>query len=393
MLSAGALNNWKCQAHGPRIQGKAISYITAKLLVYEIYADMIAADVPSITEVLEDCTRYCTPDVNIRTLWRWWRLYEEWGELPHKVARRKRSLQAKDMNARKGELMDDGDVLILKGIVDNNPNLYLDELSFLFGIKTDKFVHYSTIRRCLDEKLGYSMKMLQTVAKQQCEEDETRFLQALEIILQQCPERLITIDETHKDRNAARRRRGWGKKGNTDGVVVNEWFESCARYTLIAASDINGFIPAACHTVQRDEISDEGAAGTVDGEYFLYWVQTYLCPMLGSYERGETRSVVMMDNASTHMRDEIEDAIRETGAILIYGAPFSPHLNPIEYYFANYKAYLKKNDRRMVGDWYSVHLEALNVVHRDMGIRYFRKCKVPGSYLIPTTEEIHNINL
>ena len=231
------------------------------------------------------------------------------------------------------------------------------------------------------------------VANQQCEEDETHFLQALEIILQQRPERLITIDKTHKDRNAARRRRGWGKKGNTDGVVLNEWFDSCARYTLIAASDINGFIPAACHTVPRDEISDEGAAGTVDGKYFLYWVQTYLCPTLGSYERGEARSVVMMDNASTHMRNEIEDAIRETGTILIYGAPFSPRLNPIEYYFDNYKAYLKKNDRRMVSNWYSVHLEALNVVHRDMGIRYFRKCKVPGSYLIPTTEDMHNINL
>ena len=197
MLSTGALDNWQHQAHGPRIQGKAISYITAKLLIYEAYADMIGNNMPSLTEVLEDCNRCCTPDVNVRTLWRWWRLYEEWGELPHKVAGRKRLLHARGMNARKGEVMDDGDVLILKGIVDSNPNLYLDELSFLFGITTNKFVHYSTIRQCLDEKLGYSMKMLQTVAKQQCEEDETRFLQALDIILQQCPERLITVDETH----------------------------------------------------------------------------------------------------------------------------------------------------------------------------------------------------
>ena len=49
-------------------------------------------------------------------------------------------------------------------------------------------------------------------------------------------------------------------------MVVNEWFDSCARYTLIAAADVNGFIPTVCHTVVRDEISDEGDAGTVDGE-------------------------------------------------------------------------------------------------------------------------------
>ena len=72
----------------------------------------------------------------------------------------------------------------------------------------------------------------------------------------------------------------------------------------------------------------------VDGEYFLYWIKNYSCPMLGNYERGEARSVVLVDNASTHMGDEIEAAIAMTDAILIYGAPFSPHLNPIEYYFA-----------------------------------------------------------
>ena len=110
-------------------------------------------------------------------------MYKEWRELPHKVAGRKRLIHARDMNKWKGELIDDGDVLILKGIVNKNPNLYLDELSFLFRIKTNTCVHYSTVWRCLDERLGYLMKMLQRVAKQQCEENETRFLQALEIIL------------------------------------------------------------------------------------------------------------------------------------------------------------------------------------------------------------------
>lgn len=104
--------------------------------------------------------------------------------------------------------MDDEDILTLNDIVDQKPNLYLDKLAFLFSIKTDESVHYSTIWRCIVEKLGYNMKVLTMVTKQQCEANEIRFLQALEIILQSCLDRLVTIDETHKDWNAAIRRCG-----------------------------------------------------------------------------------------------------------------------------------------------------------------------------------------
>ena len=76
----------------------------------------------------------------------------------------------------------------------------------------------------------------------------------------------------------------------------------------------------------------------MDRDYFLYWVREYLCPILGDYERGEARLVVFIDNASTHMSDEVDNVIRDTGAILIYGAPFSSHFNPIEYYFGLYKS-------------------------------------------------------
>ena len=118
----------------------------------------------------------------------------------------------------------------------------------------------------------------------------------------------------------------------------------------MAAADINGFIVSSCHTVPQNVISDEGAAGTVDSEYFLSWVKDYLCPVLGNYELGEPRSVVFMDNASTHMTEEVEEAIVATGAVIIYGAPYSPHLNPIEDYFSMYKNYLKQNSSRMDED-------------------------------------------
>lgn len=193
-------------------------------------------------------------------------------------------MKAQNNRVHRKQLLNDSDILLVKSIVDDNPNLYLDEISFLFGMNTGNFVHHITIRRCLVDKLYYSMTALQIMTRQQCEEDKTHFIQAMEIYLQPCLDCLITIDETRKDWNASRRRRGWDWKGNVVGVTVNAWFQNAARYTLIAAADVNEFIPVECHTVSSDEISGEGAAGTVDEDYFLYWVKEYLCPVLESYE-------------------------------------------------------------------------------------------------------------
>ena len=181
------------------------------------------------------------------------------------------------------------------------------------------------------------------------------------MLLQGDGSRSITIDETHKDRNASRRRKGWAYR-NSGGATIKEWYRNVVRYTLIAAADIHGFIPSACNTILRDEISEEGAAGTIDAEYFLYWVENYLCPVLGRYEFGEPRSDVLLDNASTHMNVEVVNAITKTGAVVIYISPYSPFLNPIENYFYIYKSYLKLNETRMLHNWQEVHMEALNQI-------------------------------
>ena len=179
----------------------------------------------------------------------------------------------KKMTGNKNKIISESDLLLLKELVDEDPNIYLDELTLLFGIKTGKYNRQSTVWKYVVEDLGYSSKVLTRVARESCETDETQFLQALSILLQEHPERLITIDKTHKDRNASRKQRGWSKR-NCKAVITRKWFQNVARYTLIAVANINGFIPAACHTVLRDQISDKGAAGTVDADYFIYWVRT-----------------------------------------------------------------------------------------------------------------------
>ena len=101
---------------------------------------------------------------------------------------------------------------------------------------------------------------------------------------------------------------------------------------------------------------------TVTREIFEWWVEHKLCPVLGDYTKGENRSVVMLDNASTHMSQKVIELITAKKTRIIFSAPFSPDLNPIENYFSVYKKYLKENSMAMTKNWQKVHWEALATV-------------------------------
>jgi transposase len=52
---------------------------------------------------------------------------------------------------------------------------------------------------------------------------------------------------------------------------------------------------------------------------------------------------VGLDNASVHHSEYVVHAIESAGAKVIYTAPYSPDLNPIELMFGQYKAALKRH--------------------------------------------------
>ncbi len=55
-------------------------------------------------------------------------------------------------------------------------------------------------------------------------------------------------------------------------------------------------------------------------------------------------SVIVMDNATFHKRQDIQQAIWEAGHILEYLPPYSPDLNPIEHQWAQAKALRKQQN-------------------------------------------------
>ena len=50
-----------------------------------------------------------------------------------------------------------------------------------------------------------------------------------------------------------------------------------------------------------------------------------------------------MDNAKIHMYEQLESAIHQTGARLLYLPPYAPQLNPIEICFGRLKKWIQRH--------------------------------------------------
>lgn len=254
-------------------------------------------------------------------------------------------------------------------IVTNDPNLYLDEIRERLAYFGCKWWSAAKIQRVLTQDLGWSLQVASVVAGQRNEEDRQQYKDTLEMWVCNAAQ-AVFIDESFKGRNASRRRRCWSQKNLTPIIQENFYGHRSKKYSLLAACDVDGFIPESCDIVLRDE------DGTVDTERFLLWVQTKLCPMLGRYDRMEKRSVVVLDNATIHHDDRVVKAIEATGALVIYTAPYSPDLNPIEWMFAQYKKAVMRHDK---SDWAQAHVMALHAISPRNARAYFRRCGVPGA--------------
>lgn len=173
-----------------------------------------------------------------RTCVRWYNLWLDFGMLPCDI-------KYKYLRKQNSNWNDPNSTVVLKSIVDNCPILYLDEISKELYIRLNiKFSGHQISTR-LRKTLGYSRKIVYEKASQQVRKDKNNFIAAMEFYISD-PELPIWIDESNKDRKAARRKWGWSKVGLP--VYYRAPFNTDIKYTLIGAADCYGFVTEACDT-------------------------------------------------------------------------------------------------------------------------------------------------
>jgi transposase len=164
------------------------------------------------------------------------------------------------------------------------------------------------------------------------------------------PARLVFIDETWTKTNMAPLR-GWAPCGQRlPGKAPHGRWKTM---TFLAA--------LRHHRLTAPWLVD----GPIDGQSFLQYVQEILVPTLTAGD------IVIMDNLGSHKGKAVRQAIRAAGAKLFFLPKYSPDLNPIEPFFAQFKHWLRKAARRSVDAVYNAIVDILPLTTLDQCSNYF----------------------
>ena len=99
---------------------------------------------------------------------------------------------------------------------------------------------------------------------------------------------------------------------------------------------------------------------SMDGKAFEVFIAKFLVPQLW------VGAVVVMDNLPAHKMAAIEPLIQAVGASVINLSPYSPEFNPIEHWWSQLKAFLRKfspTTTSMVDILISTALDLMNPQH------------------------------
>lgn len=81
-----------------------------------------------------------------------------------------------------------------------------------------------------------------------------------------------------------------------------------------------------------------------------------------------------MDNVPAHKVKEIEPLIKSVGARVLYQSPYSPDFNPIELWWSQLKAFLRKFSPRNARTLDILLATALDLVDPQHLKNWFTKC-------------------
>lgn len=214
--------------------------------------------------------------------------------------------------------------LMLDALCDHlveKPGLYIEAMAVFLWDQFRVLPSTSSIQRALSLH-GWTKKQAREKAKEQNPQLRAFYQHKLS---KYRSDQFVFVDESGCDKRVGFRRTGWSPLGVTP-VQISQ-FHRGQRYHILPAYAQDGII-----------ISDI-YQGSIDGTVFESFIQRLLqhCRRFA-----EPRSVIAMDNASFHRSERVQQLCADAGVKSVYLPPYSPDFNPIEEFFAELKAYIKK---------------------------------------------------
>lgn len=245
------------------------------------------------------------------------------------------------------------EIVILIELLENNNDATLQELGDWLEEKTGIKVSTSTLDRVI-KKLNYTFKKKTVYAEEKYKEEvQKKRVEFWEKIRDIPDEDLIFIDESGVDlaliktqARAIKGQRARGPKPQKRGK----------RVSLLSALSL------------EKVVASTNIYGTTNQITFEAFIVTKLVPNLWE------NAGVVMDNASIHKSQMVEEAIQEVGAKLIYLSPYSPEFSPIENFWSKVKEILKKFQARTYEDLVIGITEAMRQVTQQDIRNWFAHC-------------------
>ena len=325
------------------------------------------------------------------TLQGWWTTYQKYGMTSYESTKLIKSLKKKFKYKRQRA------AVVVNGIIELAIKRIITQFQLHLEGGDPWLISRASIWRVMTGRIGWSHRLYQSIARQREELLRQEYRDSLRQFHD--PAVFVFLDETQRNKDD-RRKRCWAPRGADN--TLREFLSEGLTYMLLAACDINGMVLEMCDIVpsKRSSKDRNTTRGTVDTERFLLYLDEKVVPFLGNAVLGQPRSVAVMDNAPIHQDPRVRQKIHDAGAVLIYCAPYSPDLNPIEPTFHQYKAYLRRNIHTRCLIWpiaprsavvrystkhaqllqsYRLHSE-LALVERRVGGTYRRYCRVYRRY-------------
>ncbi len=96
--------------------------------------------------------------------------------------------------------------------------------------------------------------------------------------------------------------------------------------------------------------------GVCDTKLFNMWLKDFLIPEL------KPGQVVIMDNATFHKSQTSQELIQQSGCQILFLPPYSPDLNPIEKFWANFKKMVQLNLEKIQNLADAIDFSFLNIL-------------------------------